>query len=117
MYADLQKMKELHSQGLVHAHNFGPTPDIVIRLFETNPTIWRADLNDYQNEKGQTEHSIPIVEAMNRSGVYIMDVDVRNTITILGKHFDGCDAIKIQAGAEFGGYRRNRPAIIFLWWD
>ena len=117
MYVDLEELKELNSRGEVFAHNNGPPPDVVIRLFETNPTIWRADLQGSSNQPGPTEYSIPVVEARERFDVHLTDQDLQNAITILGDFFYACDALKIQAGQEFGGYRKNSPPLFFLWWD
>jgi hypothetical protein len=116
MHVELTKLKELNQQGVVTAHNNGPTPDIVIQLFETKPAIWNAELLEH-DVNGVTHYSIPTIFATEKNGEYIMDSDVKNTIKILRDFFYGCDALKIQAGAEFGGRFRNRPPLIFLWWD
>ena len=117
MVADLEKMKQLNAAGKVHAHNDGPAPELVIRLFETKPEVWRADLQDHYEEDGSIWYTIPVIEARERDGEHLQDEDLRSAITILGDFFYACDALKIQAGQEFGGYRRNRPPLFFLWWD
>ena len=117
MSADLELLKQLHAAQRLIPHNFGPPPELVIQLFETHPEIWRANLSDAWVAQAGMVYSIPIVEARERSGGWISGTDVENTIRILDKHFYGCDALKIQAGAEFTGRLRNRPTIIFLWWD
>ena len=58
MKADVSKLIELNDAGTLHAHNFGPAPDLVIRLFETKPKIWRAHLLPH-DQGGVTHYTIP----------------------------------------------------------
>jgi len=116
MKANLKKLTDLSKKGLVKAHNAGPDPKTVIRLFKTKPKIWTAELLEH-NRRGITYYSLSTIHTHEKSGAHIQDSDLKETISILGKHFYSCDAIKIQAGQEFGGRFRNRPPVIFLWWD
>jgi hypothetical protein len=116
MIIDLNDMKKLNVLGRLHAHNHGPRPDLVIRLFESKPKIWRAHLCPF-GQYGATHYTIPTLIAQERGGSYITDGDLKSTIGILGAHFYAADALKIQAGQEFGGRLRNIPPLIFLWWD
>jgi len=112
----LTNLKKLNQEGVATAHNNGPTPDLVIQLFETKPAIWHAELLEH-DVYGVTHYSIPTIVATERDGEHIGENDIRNTIEILEEHFYACDAIKIQGGQEFGGRFENRPPLIFLWWD
>lgn len=97
MNAGLTNLKKLNQQGVIMAHNNGPTPELVIQLFETRPPIWHAALLEHV-VNGVTHYSIPTIVATERDGELIGENDIRNTIEILGEHFYACDAIKIQGG-------------------
>ncbi len=116
MKADLKILTGLIKKGLVMAHNAGPDPKTVVRLFKTKPEIWTAELLEL-DISGVTHFSIPTIYALEKNGADIQDSDLKKTISILGKHFFSCDSIKIQAGQEFGGKFKNIPPMIFLWWD
>ena len=116
MKANVNKLKQLVAQGRVVAHNDGPPPELVIELFETKPEIWCAVLSP-DDASSVTTYSLPTIFATEKKGEHLQDSDLENTINILGDYFYACDALKIQAGQGFTGRFRNRPPLIFLWWD
>lgn len=94
MIVGVKKLRELNAKGVVHAHNAGPTPDIVIKLFETKPDIWEAHLMEH-DQAGVTQYTLPTIIASERRRAHLSDADLKNTIEILGDFFYACDALKI----------------------
>jgi hypothetical protein len=116
MKADVIELKKLNAEGRVSAHNFGPPPDLIIQLFETKPSIWRAHLLEHK-VKGVTHYFISIIIASEKDNEHIGPLDIKNLVEHLGDSLYKCDAFKIQGGDEYGMRFRNRPPMIILWWE
>ena len=118
MNVGITNLKKLHNQGLVQSHHRGPTPDLVIQLFQTKPDVWRAELLPFM-KLGVNHYSIRSIKALEQKGKTILRSDITNTMNILRGHFDLCDRLKIRAGANYrkNPFSKKKKSMILLWWD